>query len=789
MLEVSKSALSDHDRVEICTNYITDEQLENSIINEKNGLVDKTKNDILRQLNFHMISINWKDINEEIEMVPWEEMLDNKDAIESSEIIEKEIIKICLKHVQKKGHKKGNSKIPRERKKLLNRIKMLKREKHRAYSNEKKRKLDDKIVETEENLLGHKRIKKLDNEKKAIDCMKENPKMFYAYINKQKNRKNEIGPFKINNEYIYEGHEICNSLKKEYLSQFTKKSKKENIELFNIVNNDDLSDIDFGEEEIQKAIDELDENSSAGPDGIPAILLKKTKETISKPLKILMRKSIDDCSIADTYKLAYVTPIHKGGSRQKPEQYRPVSLTSHVMKVFERVVKKRIMEHLTENQAFNKGQHGFVPGRSTQTQLLSHYGDVYDAIVSNGRLDTVYLDFAKAFDKVDHDTLLEKVRKHKISGKLGKWIREFLKNRKFRVVANGYMSDEEEVTSGVPQGTVLAAILFVIMISDIDEEVLHSIVGSYADDTRVSKRINSEEDRVKMQTDLEAIYKWAKDNKMEFNEKKFEQMVHGSTRDVVNEAYTTPNGEKINVKNTVKDLGVHASNDLMFKEHIDKIINATRVVMGMLLRTFKTREKEPMITIYNTYIRSRMEYCCVLWSPTQQKDINRLEGVQKTFTSKIQGMEGLNYHERLESLKMYSLERRRDRYQIIYGWQQITGIKENILELEVSDTSRRLMGMKIKPVPTRADRGQIKESKRSKVFNSPKGRVERLLNSIPRDIRILKEVSTDTFKAHLDRWLMEKVPDQPRGGGYAAGVAAGKNSVQCQAEMKRTTEW
>ncbi|CAL4151290.1 unnamed protein product, partial [Meganyctiphanes norvegica] len=207
------------------------------------------------------------------------------------------------------------------------------------------------------------------------------------------------------------------------------------------------------------------------------------------------------------------------------------------------------MEHLTENQAFNKGQHGFVPGRSTQTQLLSHYGDVYDAIVSNGRLDTVYLDFAKAFDKVDHDTLLEKVRKHKISGKLGKWIREFLKNRKFRVVANGYMSDEEEVTSGVPQGTVLAAILFVIMISDIDEEVLHSIVGSYADDTRVSKRINSEEDRVKMQTDLEAIYKWAKDNKMEFNEKKFEQMVHGSTRDVVNEAYTTPNGEKINVKN------------------------------------------------------------------------------------------------------------------------------------------------------------------------------------------------------------------------------------------------
>ena len=109
------------------------------------------------------------------------------------------------------------------------------------------------------------------------------------------------------------------------------------------------------------------------------------------------------------------------------------------MKIFERVIKKELIKHLTENEMFNKRQHGFVPGRSTQTQLLSYFNDIFDTLAEGKRLDTVYLDFAKAFDKVDHEILLEKVKKHKISGKIGKWIREFLTDRKFRVVVNDYM--------------------------------------------------------------------------------------------------------------------------------------------------------------------------------------------------------------------------------------------------------------------------------------------------------------------------------------------------------------
>ena len=127
------------------------------------------------------------------------------------------------------------------------------------------------------------------------------------------------------------------------------------------------------------------------------------------------------------------------------------------------------------------------------------------------------------------------------------------------------------------------------------------------------------------------------------------------------------------------------SNDLNFNEHINKITTICMVIMGMLLRTFETREREPMIKMFNSYLRSKLEYCCIVWSPNKQQFINKIEDIQRVFTRKIEGMEGLNYHERLRKLDMFSLERRRERYRIIYGWQQIEGIKENVMKLRTNN--------------------------------------------------------------------------------------------------------
>ena len=217
--------------------------------------------------------------------------------------------------------------IPREVKKLLNRIKMLKREKHKAYTKEKKKDIEDRIFETEEQLIKTKQKKKHERERSAIDCMKENPKMLYSIMNKQKNRKNEIGPFKENNELITNGEIIVEKLLLEFFSQFSEKMGEIDENIFQDEKPDDLNDIEITENEIIKAIEDLDENSAAGPDGIPAILLKNLKEVLALPLALMLRKCKNEGKIPEVFKLAYVTPIHKGGSKQNPEQYRPVSLT------------------------------------------------------------------------------------------------------------------------------------------------------------------------------------------------------------------------------------------------------------------------------------------------------------------------------------------------------------------------------------------------------------------------------------------------------------------------------
>ena len=148
--------------------------------------------------------------------------------------------------------------------------------------------------------------------------MKENPKMLYSIRNKQKNRRNEIGPFKENDEIIHDTEVILEKQLLEFISQFSEKTDEINENIFQNEDPDDLNDIEVTEKEIIQAINDLDENSAAGPDGVPAILLKNVKETLALPLSLMHRKSIDEGKIPDILKLAYVTPIHKSSSREKP---------------------------------------------------------------------------------------------------------------------------------------------------------------------------------------------------------------------------------------------------------------------------------------------------------------------------------------------------------------------------------------------------------------------------------------------------------------------------------------
>ena len=187
----------------------------------------------------------------------------------------------------------------------------------------------------------------------------------------------------------------------------------------------------------------------------------------------------------------------------------------------------------------------------------------------------------------------------------------------------------------MPQGTVLASIFFIIMISDIDENLKNSIVRLFADDTRVSAKIKSKEDMELLQSDLEAIYEWADCNLMQFNEEKFERMSHGKKGEIEEGTYRTRSGKEIKAKKTVKDLGVWTGEDASFEEHIEYLVQSSKVRTGMLLREFNTREPDLMIKMFNSYVRSRLEYCSLVWNPWKKEDIDKLERVQKTSQVKL----------------------------------------------------------------------------------------------------------------------------------------------------------
>ena len=775
-MDINHSILSDHHLIELTSTFKTERFEETlNLIAENNGL---------RNYNFFSKKVKWKEIKNELNNKNWEELFKDKNTCECTEILNRIVNEICIKYVPLKGAKRGKRFTPKERKRLIGRLKMLKKGKKEAFSNEKKENLDEKIMETEKLIIEAKRKEKIEKERAITESIPKNPKLLFSYSKKENNRVKEIGPFKKGNELVYTGEEICNMLVEEYKKQLIEKTTNPNPDLIHEItqiNDDDLSDIIFDEGDLNKAIGKLRENSGPGPDDIPAIFLIETREEIVEPLKLILRKSIDNTEIPDIYKLAHITPIHKGGKKCKfmPENYRPVSLTSHIMKIYERIIAKNIIEHLTKNHMFNKNQHGFVPGKSTQTQLLAYYKDIYDILQKGTRIDTVFLDFARAFDKVDHEILLQKIVKHKIKGKVACWIREFLNNRKFKVLANKTMSEEVDVTSGVPQGTVLAAILFLIMISDIDEEVKDSIVRSFADDTRVSKEIRNEGDQAKMQADLDVIYEWATNNKMKFNSDKFEKISHGEITGLPIENYKNPEGIDITSDNTVRDLGVTCNNDLNFKEHIDEIVAKSKMMSGMLMRTFITRERNVMLQLFKTYIRSRLEYCSIVWSPTTQEDINKIERLQKSFTANIDGMEKFNYHERLKELKLYSLERRRERYLIIYAWEQIEGLRENILNLRVQRWGRKRRIIQGN-IPWAINGKKLRKLDRTRIFNSTEQKMARLFNHLPTKIANLSGVTTETFKKRLDEWLM-KIPDQPKIDDYAGLVERETNSLLHQA--------
>ena len=408
---------------------------------------------------------------------------------------------------------------------------------------------------------------------------------------------------------------------------------------------------------------------SPGPDKMLPMVLVNVKDSLVNKLTTIFNYSISETYIPSDWKLANVTPIHKKGPKTLVENYRPISLTSVVGKLLESIIVKHITNHLESNRLILDTQHGFRRHRSCLTNLLEFFHDAYYNIDKNNAVDIVYLDFQKAFDTVPHKKLLIKVKSLGIRGKVAAWIEEWLKNRKQRVVIAGEASYWKNVTSGVPQGSVLGPLLFVIYINDIDIGLLCKI-SKFADDTKIGNRANIKAQRDNIQNDLDRLAKWADTWQMTFNASKCKVMHlgNGNPRD----EYKI-NGEPLQVVESEKDLGVVISSDMKTTKHCIEIEKKCNRLLGYIKRQFVFKNKKIVLTLYNALILPHLQYCVQFWSPALVKDINRLERVQARATKLIPELRHLSYESRLEKLGMPTLRTRRIKLDLVQAYKILHG--------------------------------------------------------------------------------------------------------------------
>jgi hypothetical protein len=412
---------------------------------------------------------------------------------------------------------------------------------------------------------------------------------------------------------------------------------------------------------VKKKLQLLKPNKSPGPDCHHPYILKQVADSIAKPLSIIYNKSLTEGKLPTDWKKANVTPIFKKGEKNKPNNYRPVSLTSIICKVMEMIIRDLVVDHMTSNDLFSMFQHGFIKGRSCATNLLAVFDAWTESVDKGFPVDSIYLDLAKAFDKVSHPKLLQKLWGYGIRGLIHNWIQDFLSERVQRVTLNGKSSQWSQVTSGVPQGSVLGPVLFIVFVNDLPEETA-SIAQMFADDTKLFRTIKDSEDYNQLQHDIDELVKWSKAWKISFNSTKCKVLHIG--RNNTNSSYTMANDTgRTTLESTTleKDLGVYVDPELKFSSHIEIQVNKANKILGMIRRSFEFMDIQVMKRLYTSLVRPHLEFSNVAWSPRLIKDQKLPEGVQRRATRLVPELKHLDYEDRLQKMRLPSLYYRRKR--------------------------------------------------------------------------------------------------------------------------------
>ena len=408
-------------------------------------------------------------------------------------------------------------------------------------------------------------------------------------------------------------------------------------------------------EVVASKINNMKENKSPGVDGLSPKILKETVQQISKPLAHVFNMSLQEGIVPVEWKEANIIPLFKKGSRNKSVNYRPVSLTSVICKLLETIIRDHMMDFLVKHKLINTSQHGFLKARSCLTNLLCFFEEITKWVDDGSPVDVIYLDFQKAFDKVPHQRLILKLKSHGMGNSIINWIEQWLTDRRHRVVVDGEVSSWKSVLSGVPQGSVLGPILFMVYINDLEEGVTGNIL-KFADDTKLFTKTKEIGDKQNLQDDIDKLVKWSEKWQMLFNFGKCKCLHIGPGNTSMNYEM---GGTILSTTVKEKDLGVTMDANMKVSEQCRIAASKANQVLGMIRRNITYKDKSLIVPLYKAIVRPHLEYCIQAWSPYLRKDIDMLEKIQRRATKLIPGLRDLRYEERLKECGLTTLETRR----------------------------------------------------------------------------------------------------------------------------------
>jgi hypothetical protein len=469
----------------------------------------------------------------------------------------------------------------------------------------------------------------------------------------------------------------------------------------------DMQGIVITEDIVFNLMKNVKESKAAGPDHLPGVVIKQLSLELTNLVTILFQCVIDQGELPLDWKSANVVPIHKGGKKDDVHNYRPISLTCIFCKLFEQILHASLYAHLNRNQILTSFQHGFRAGFSCETQAVALFNDLALELDKQHEVDIIFLDFSKAFDKVSHGMLMCKLENLKIHPNILSVIRSFLFGRTQRVVLDGELSNSVCVTSGVPQGSVLGPLLFLVFVNDIVNNI-SSHIRLYADDTVLYRTILDSNDTLHLQQDLEIVARWCSTWGMQLNKKKCVSMTVSNKKKLSLGGIYRLDTYELEKVDRYKYLGVIFDSTLGWVHHVEYVISRANRALGFIKRHLLRCAKDVKLKAYFALVRPHLEYACSVWDPCVQILRDQLEMVQRRAVRFVCGRYGRcdSVTSMMSELSVVDLQTRRTqaRLKLFYkhhnemlGW-------DTTPNLAVKDLQRRTdNGMAYNRLPARTN--------------------------------------------------------------------------------------